>query len=271
MTARAFRDLGALHDDAQVLGVGAGYEATIYWLTRKVGRVIATDLYEADDAWSATDSSADMLTDPDRFWSGPWNPERLEVRNMNALELEFPDDHFDAVFSSSSIEHFGAFAEIRRSVEEIYRVLKPGGVAALATEFRVAGEADGWPGLYLFDEGALRAAIFDGLWWDPANPLDTGVSETTRSAPVDLKGAVAERSETGIQDWSQYPHILLSHEGNLFTSVHVAMVKSSAPAAEWARRAPELPPPPPPEPTVRDKLADLSKRARSRIGRGSPS
>ena len=57
MTARAFRDLGALREDARVLGVGAGHEATIYWLTRQVGQVVATDLYEAEDAWSDTDSS----------------------------------------------------------------------------------------------------------------------------------------------------------------------------------------------------------------------
>ncbi len=74
MTARAFRDLGVLGEEARVLGVGAGHEATIYWLTRQVGRVVATDLYEADDAWSETDSSAEMLTDPGRFWDGPWDP-----------------------------------------------------------------------------------------------------------------------------------------------------------------------------------------------------
>lgn len=267
MTARAFKDLGVLRDQAQVLGVGAGYEATIFWLTTKVGQVIATDLYEADDAWSETDSSAEMLTDPGKFWSGDWDPDRLVVRDMNALELDFPDDHFDAVFSSSSIEHFGGFVEIRRSIEEIYRVLKPGGVAALATEFRVEGEGDGWPGLYLFDEAALRAAILDGLWWDPATPLDTRVSEATRFAPVDLKGAVAERQQTGIQDWSQYPHILLSNDGILFTSVHVAMVKSGSRASEWRRRAPEFPPPPPPEPSVQDKLRDVGKRLRGRVAR----
>src|SRR5262245_45647186 len=34
MTARSFRDLGVLKGDAEVLGVGAGREPTIYWLTR---------------------------------------------------------------------------------------------------------------------------------------------------------------------------------------------------------------------------------------------
>jgi SAM-dependent methyltransferase len=262
MTARAFQSQGVLRDDARVLGVAAGYEATIYWLTRKVGRVVATDLYSAEDAWSETDSSAEMLTDPGKFWDGSWDPDRLEVRNMNALELDFPDDSFDGVFSSSSIEHFGGFGEIRRSIEEIYRVLKPGGVAALATEFRVAGDGEGWPGLYLFDEGSLRAAIFDGLWWDPMSPLSTEVSQATRSAPVDLSAAVAERHGTGIHDWSQYPHILLSHDGHLFTSVHVAMVKSSSPSALWRQRAPELPRRPP-KPSVKGRLADL----RERLGR----
>jgi SAM-dependent methyltransferase len=259
MTARAFQDHGVLREDARVLGVGAGYEATIYWLTRKVGQVVATDLYAANDAWSETDSSAEMLTDPGKFWDGPWDPGRLEVRDMNALELDFPDDSFDGVFSSSSIEHFGEFADIRRSIEEIYRVLKPGGVAALATEFRVAGDGEGWPGLYLFNEGSLRAAIFDGVWWDPATPLETEVSPATRSAPVDLSAAIAERHGTGIHDWSQYPHILLSHDGHLFTSVHVAMVKSSSPAASWRRLAPRFPPPPT-RPSVKERLAGVKQR-----------
>jgi SAM-dependent methyltransferase len=261
MTARAFRDLGVARDDATVLGVGAGHEATIYWLTRQVGRVIATDLYEAEDTWSETDSSADMLTDPGRFWEGPWDPDRLEVRHMNALELDFPDDHFDGVFSSSSIEHFGGFGEIRRSIEEIYRVLKPGGVAALATEFRIEGSGNGWPGVYLFDEAALRAAIFDGLWWDPATPLATSVSAETRRAPVELQDALGEERAT-VQVWSQYPHLVLHHEDFLFTSVHVAMVKSEARAETWRHLAPSFPPRV--SPTMRERLAALRDRVTKR-------
>jgi hypothetical protein len=49
MTLCAFRSLGVLRDDARVLGVGAGREATVYLLTRHVGEVVATDLYETPD------------------------------------------------------------------------------------------------------------------------------------------------------------------------------------------------------------------------------
>src|SRR6187402_2010384 len=38
--------LGALHDDARVLSVGAGHEPPLYWLANRSGRVYATDLYE---------------------------------------------------------------------------------------------------------------------------------------------------------------------------------------------------------------------------------
>jgi SAM-dependent methyltransferase len=241
MTVRAFRAFGALRDDAAVLGVGAGHEATIYWLTRHVGKVVATDLYEEEDAWSETDSGADMLTDPGRYWDGPWNPERLEVRHMSGTDLRFEDESFDAIFSSSSIEHFGDFKDVRRSVEEMYRVLRPGGVAALATEFRLEGPGLGRPGLLRFDEPELRSLLLDGLWWDPAVPLDSTISVETLASPVSMADAMAD-IETGERGWSQYPHIVLRDHGYLWTSVHLALIKSKLSAGEWRRRARWLPP-----------------------------
>jgi SAM-dependent methyltransferase len=241
MTLRAFRAHDALRGDAAVLGVGAGHEATIYWLTRHVGRVVATDLYAEEDVWSETDSGADMLSDPGRYWDGPWNPERLEVRNMSGLDLQFEDESFDAIFSSSSIEHFGDFGDVRRSVEEMYRVLRPGGVIALATEFRLEGPGLGLPGLLRFDEPELRSLLLDGIWWDPATPLDTSISEETLSSPVYSPDAVAD-TEAGKRGWSQYPHIVLYEGPYRWTSVHVALIKSRLRASEWRRRAPKLPP-----------------------------
>ena len=239
MTARAFRHFGVLRDDAEVLGVGAGHEATIYWLTRHTGRVVATDLYEHEDAWSESDSGSEMLRDPGRYWDGPWNRERLEVRHMSGLDLEYEDESFDAIFSSSSIEHFGGWSDVRHSVEEIYRVLRPGGIAALSTEFRLEGKTMGMTGALMFDEAELRAMLLDGLWWDPATPLDTRISDDTLAASVLFQDAVAD-SRQGLKWWTQYPHIVLREGELLWTSVHVALVKSASTAASWRDRTPRL-------------------------------
>jgi ubiquinone/menaquinone biosynthesis C-methylase UbiE len=268
MTLRAFRSLGVLREGARVLGVGAGREATVYWLTRHVGEVVATDLYETEDNWSESDSSADMLTDPGRYWDREWNPERLSVRHMDAMELDFEDESFDAIFSSSSIEHFGDFPDVRRSVEEMFRVLRPGGVLALATEFRLEGDRIGYPGLLRFDEPELRALLLDGLWWDPASPMELQISDETRGTAVEMSEAIADQ-ESGRRGWSRYPHLVLRHEQFLWTSVHVALIKSGLTAAEWRRRSPDLPPKVP----VTERLARRAYPAvawgRRKLGRDS--
>ena len=64
----------------------------------------------------------------------PYRESHLEVRHMDAKQLEFPDDSFDAVFTLSSIEHFGSWANIRQSAREMGRVLRPGGCAFVVTE-----------------------------------------------------------------------------------------------------------------------------------------
>ncbi len=169
---------------------------------------------------------------------------------MDAKQLDFEDDSFDAIFSSSSIEHFGDFPDVRRSVEEMFRVLRPGGVLALATEFRLEGDRIGYPGLLRFDEPELRALLLDGLWWDPGHA--DGAADLGRDprTAVEMSEAIADQ-ESGQRGWSRYPHLVLRHEQFLWTSVHVALVKSGLTAAEWRRRAPEMPPTVP----VTEKLA----------------
>jgi len=46
----------------------------------------------------------------------------------NACELPFPDDHFDYVYSFGVLHHT---ADTKTSIEEVYRVLKPGGEAKI--------------------------------------------------------------------------------------------------------------------------------------------
>src|SRR3546814_19579580 len=92
-----------------------------------------------------------MLTEPGSAWEGEWNPRRLVVQHMDALDLRYEDDSFDAIFSSSSIEHFGTHADVARSIRQAHRVLKPGGVLSLSTELRIAGPVPGPPAILQFD------------------------------------------------------------------------------------------------------------------------
>jgi SAM-dependent methyltransferase len=252
MAVRALRAFGALHEDAEILGVGAGREQTIFWLTRHARRVFGTDLYLTLDSWSETDSGVGMLVDPGREAKIDWDPRRLVVQHMNALHLRYEDESFDGIFSSGSIEHFGELADIRRAVEEMYRVLKPGGVAALATEFRLEGPP-GLPGTVLFDEGELRSVLLDEMPWKLASPLDLSISDETlrteidwwtivpkpeQPEPLTLRDHIRTRLGVGRSGRAKgpekpqaahlppsYPHIVLRLDGHVWTSVHVALVK----------------------------------------------
>jgi SAM-dependent methyltransferase len=51
-----------------------------------------------------------------------------ELLRMNSLDLEFPDNHFDGVFSFSVFEHI---SDPDKALHEVKRVLKPGGVLYL--------------------------------------------------------------------------------------------------------------------------------------------
>jgi SAM-dependent methyltransferase len=227
MSLRAFREFGVLRDSAEVLGVGAGHEATIYWLTEHVKRVFATDIYMSDDAWSERESGSDMLADPSRYAERPWNPQRLVVQHMDALNLLYEDASFDGVFSSGSIEHFGTFEQVRRAVEEIYRVLRPGGLASISTEFRLEGPPPGMPGTLLFNEDQLRLLFLDRLPWKFVSPLDCSISPETVAGEVKFAEAMTD-IQSGRIGWSRYPHIVVRQGEYLFTSVHVALLKPSA-------------------------------------------
>ena len=130
-------DSGVLHDETEALAIAAGCEAPLYWLANRVGRVVATDIYGAGD-FAFRAAAATMLDDPAAFSPYPYREDRLDVRPMNALALDFPDDSFDVVYSLSSIEHFGGPAETAQAAREMARVLRPGGHAIVVTECLLA-------------------------------------------------------------------------------------------------------------------------------------
>jgi SAM-dependent methyltransferase len=219
MTLRAFRELGVVRPDAEILGVAAGAEATLFWLTSHVRRVFATDLYDVAEGWGVQ-APPTMLLDAAPFASCRWDPRRLVVQYMNALDLRYDDASFDAVFSSSSIEHFGGRDEVRRALQEVERVLRPGGIFALSTELHVDGLREDMPGTIVFDRDELPKLLLDGFDWELVEPLDLTLSPRTRSHELPLTDALGAKQ-------TPFPHILLEHQGMLWTSVHVVLRKAA--------------------------------------------
>jgi SAM-dependent methyltransferase len=56
----------------------------------------------------------------------PLKMDGIDVRAMDACSLEFPDSHFDYVFSNAVFEHI---SDVDKACFEIARVLKPGGIS----------------------------------------------------------------------------------------------------------------------------------------------
>ena len=236
MAALALRSGGALHPEAEVLGVGAGNEPTLFWLTRHVRRVFATDLYCASGSWSES-ANATMLHDPGQHWPGTWNQRRLVVQHMNALELQYEDNTFDGIFSSSSLEHFGTIDDVRRAMREMHRVLKVGGRLSLSTEFRIDGPGPGVPGVLLFSKREIEDVILSDRAWAPASPPDFEVSASTRASETRFADALKDlkrhcRGDRSVAfhrlEWSRYPHVVLREKAHAWTSIHLSLEKRAA-------------------------------------------
>lgn len=218
-TVRAFIHLCHL-PTTRFLGVGAGKEHTSFYLTRW-GEVHATDLY-VEGGWSSTAPLA-MLAAPDSCAPFPYDRQRLIVQHMDGRDLRYPDNHFDGVFSCSSIEHFGTLDDIAQAAREIGRVLKPGGIAALATEFLIGGVSKGgWPGVIVFDKRTIQEAVVKPSGLTMVDPLVSDVTIDTLKTRIDLERCIALiRAGKPLPT----PHVVVEHDGHIFTSVMLVLRK----------------------------------------------
>ncbi|MGH7685725.1 MAG: FkbM family methyltransferase [Candidatus Dormibacteria bacterium] len=256
MAVRTLADHGALRPDARVLGVGAGTEDTIFYLTRHVGEVVAVDRYLEPGAWETT-APTTMLTRPAGLAPFAFDADRLTVQHMDARVLDFPDAAFDAIFSSGSIEHFGDLQTIAAAAYEMGRVLKPGGILTLSTELLLdrdaGGDGSSFPGTLLLSPAELQRYIVEASGLEAVDQFDGSVSHWTlgTSRPIvvavtDRHARFTEQSQTRhLPDWACWdmPHIVMEYEGKRFTSVHVALRRAPVhPVADnsWARPTPAL-------------------------------
>jgi len=137
----ALKKAGKIDTNCIFLGIGSGTEAPVFYLTNHAKYVFCTDLYTITSKWKKI-ANKDMLTTPEFFAPGQFNRKRLGVQIMSGTDLHFEDNTFDAIFSYSSIEHFGGKKAVLECMKEIERVLKPGGVVSIATEIFVGTELE---------------------------------------------------------------------------------------------------------------------------------
>ncbi|HEX4348451.1 MAG TPA: class I SAM-dependent methyltransferase [Vicinamibacterales bacterium] len=200
------RRLGALRPDSSIVSVGAGHELVLYWLANHAAHVVATDMYEG--VWQdvqGREGDPDVLANPDDYAPFPYRKDHLRFMKMDGRQLTFPDGTFDISYSLSSIEHFGGVPGAAATIREMGRVLKPGGILALATEYVLAGPPH---------EETFQPAEFMGLidqaGLELVEPIDTNVYKRYSFTPIDL-----------YKNPYQSPHMVVRFNDTVFTTVFV--------------------------------------------------
>jgi SAM-dependent methyltransferase len=245
MTALALGELGHLHEGSRILSVAAGIEPILYWLTNRVGAVVAVDLY-GEGKFVGHEAQATMLEAPETFSPVVFRKDRLEVRHMDAMHLDFPDGSFDAVYSLSSIEHFGSAAAVAKAMREIARVLRPGGHAVIVTECLLRLHPRNWALVDLAvrlvtggrkrQQATLRRRVVVGEAFTPkelrrtvvepsglrlVQPLDLTVSDPSWENLAHLHPDGSVTTPSG--EFS--PHIVAEIDRSAFTSVCLVLEK----------------------------------------------
>ncbi|AKB55419.1 methyltransferase [Methanosarcina sp. A14] len=228
----AMKKAGKMDNNCNFLGIGSGSEAPVFYLTNHAKYVFSTDLYTITSRrWK--EANTDMLTNPERFAPSQFNRKRLGVQIMSGTNIHFDDNTFDAVFSYSSIEHFGGKDAAAKSMKEIERVLKPGGVASIATEIFVCPESR-----ELYRERKIhcqfplrlfrRYSIFSEMFTH--EELEQYLLASTNMKPLWPIDYSVEKSD--LERAVNYPnsktdkvHIFLNLKGILWGSIHIALVK----------------------------------------------
>jgi SAM-dependent methyltransferase len=235
-------EAGALDERARVLSVGAGSEEPLFWLANRVAEVVATDTY-GTGAFAGAEGSAAMLANPAGLAPYPYRRDHLEVRSMDARELQFADASFDVVYSLSSIEHFGTPADIRRAAREMARVTRPGGHLVIATEVLLSNHPLDWRPVQVLvraltagrraGSATLRRRAVDGfrprelerhvilpVGFPLVQPLDLGISDRTRATTLRFDGT-DPRTTAG----QPAPIVVLRAHGAPWTSVFLPFAK----------------------------------------------
>jgi len=126
------------------IGSGAGAHSAVF--ARRGARMVSLDL--TLERVIATGRKLDLLAAPDQF-----------CVQGSALDLPFPDNSFDIVYSNGVLHHT---PDVPRAVREVHRVLKPGGRAVIMLYAR---NSFLYRGVLFPVRGILQGGVFRDRRW----------------------------------------------------------------------------------------------------------
>jgi SAM-dependent methyltransferase len=237
MGVRALRHFDVLHPDAIVLCIGAGTETAQFYLAHHAKQVFATDLYLDTKAWRELPPSF-MLIDPSQAAPYEFDSNRLVVQHMDSRVLRYPENCFDGILSFDSLENMGSLEYVANTAYEMGRVLKPGGVLTISTQYRISGPPGGigWDGCILFSREELQRYVVEASGLQLVDDLNTDLSENTLNTKRDLtkyavdttayQGQPSRYTHAGHIAWSKQPYLVHVHQGYVFCSIQLTLRKN---------------------------------------------
>lgn len=111
----------------RVLDIGCGRGLMLIGAAKRLttGKAIGVDLWQEKD--QANNSA--LATSANAGIEGV--AQRVEIQTADMRKLPFPDDHFDVITSSWAIHNLEIEADRETTLDEVIRVLKPGGTAII--------------------------------------------------------------------------------------------------------------------------------------------
>jgi SAM-dependent methyltransferase len=219
----AMRRFGKLTKNSNAIGVGSGTEPIPFYLSNNINHVYVTDLYEKTEGWKKA-APSDFPENPKKYAPFPYNEDALTVLRMDGTKLEFPSENFDIAFSFSSIEHFGGknHSGALRSLREIERVLKRGGIAVIATEYIINNKEHP----EFFNQRTIYSDLINKLEkLKLVEPLDLRITTNTLDTVIDYSSAVYWDTSADDEFKKTHPLILLRVRDILLTSVMLVFQK----------------------------------------------
>jgi SAM-dependent methyltransferase len=151
------------------------------------------------------------MEDPDLYAPFAYRRDRLRFLNMDGRALSFRDASFDIAYCLSSIEHFGGLDGAAAALREMGRVVRPGGIVAVATEYALSGPPH---------EETFQPHELDTLLRQPGlelvEPIDDRVYRRYDYSVVDLYTRPY-----------QSPHMVVRFGDTVFTTVMVFLRKTT--------------------------------------------